>query len=55
MLASLERRPLKYDANECRSKFFIDKVEISVADDYTLDISSPKCVGSFQQRTLTNP
>lgn len=39
MLASLERRPPECDANECRPKFLIDKVEISVTPDWILNIS----------------
>lgn len=36
-LASLERRPPEGDTNECRPKFLIDKVQISVTLDSILD------------------
>lgn len=54
MLASLERRPLEYDANECRPKFLMDRVEMSVTCDMAFDVSRRECMGSFQH-TPANP
>lgn len=48
VLVNLERRPLEGDTNECRPKFLIDKVQISVTLDCILDISLSNCKGSFR-------
>lgn len=47
MLASLERRSLESDTNECRPKFFIDRVETAVMVDFLLDIA-------FEQLKITS-
>lgn len=39
VLVNLERRPLEGDTNECRPKFLIDKVQISVTLYCILDVS----------------